>query len=365
MSQLTRRQIIKALGASAVVTAAVPIPSFAFQAKKLGVALVGLGNYSENILAPALQATKHCELKGIVTGSPSKIPQWQEKYAIKDSNVYSYDNMHEVANNPEIDVLYIVTPTGTHMKYAVIAANAGKHVWCEKPMAMSVKECEAIIAACQKNKVRLSVSYRMQHEPNTIRFGDYAMSKPFGELTKLTTRAGYAGGERFFTPDNWRLKKALGGGALYDMGVYPLNAARYFTKMEPVSVSAKHVKSFPKVFTEVDETTYFTLEFANGLVADCGTSMVTSFNHANMQCQEGWYELRPMSRYSGVKGFTSKGEEFAPISGMQQTLQMDNDALAILQNSPVLVPGSDGLADISVIEALFKSAANDGKVVKI
>ena len=96
-------------------------------------------------MAPALQLTKHCELRGIVTGSPAKVPIWQEKYGISDTHVYNYENMHEIADNDDIDVVYIVVPTGLHAKYAVIAADAGKHVWCEKPMALDVAQCQSII----------------------------------------------------------------------------------------------------------------------------------------------------------------------------------------------------------------------------
>ena len=125
--------------------------SQAIKKDKIGVALLGLGSYATYQLAPALQQTKHAYLAGIVTGSPDKIPTWQKKYGIPDQNVYSYDNMHEIANNDDIDVVYIVTPTGTHAKFAIAAANTGKHVWCEKPMAMTVEECQSIINACTKN----------------------------------------------------------------------------------------------------------------------------------------------------------------------------------------------------------------------
>jgi glucose-fructose oxidoreductase len=228
-------------------------------------------------------------------------------------------------------------------------------------MAMTVQECQAIMDACDKNKVKLSIGYRMQHEPNTMRFGEYAKASPYGDITSVFTRAGYSGNG--FPEDYWRMKKDMGGGAMYDMGVYPLNGARYLTKMEPVAISATHEKSHPHIFKEVDETTYFTLEFANGLSADCGTSIVKSYNVARIECENGWYELDPMSQYSGVKGLTSDGKSFAAISNMQQTLQMDNDALAIINDTPVLVPGSDGMKDIHVVQGAFASAAANGKRV--
>ena len=117
--------------------------------EKLGVALVGLGYYSRDLLAPALQLTQHCELKGIVTGSPDKVPQWQKRYGIADKHVYNYENMNRIADNPDIDVIYIVLPTGLHAKYAVKAANTGKHVWCEKPMARTAEECQQWIEFCE------------------------------------------------------------------------------------------------------------------------------------------------------------------------------------------------------------------------
>src|SRR5690606_4499230 len=126
------------------------------------------------------------------------------RYGIKDSNVYNYENMHTLANNPDIDVVYIVVPTGLHMKYAVLAADAGKHVWCEKPMAMTVAECQTIIDSCRKNRVFLSVGYRMQHEPNTQTVIAYAKDLPYGKIQHLDVMAAYAG--RGGSPDNWRMQ---------------------------------------------------------------------------------------------------------------------------------------------------------------
>ena len=329
--------------------------------EKLGVALVGLGGYSQGLLAPALELTQHCELRGIVTGSPEKIPKWQQKYGIKDKNVYSYDTMHELANNPDIDVVYVVVPTALHLKYCEIAANAGKHVWCEKPMAMTTAQCQRIIDQCNNNKVKLSIGYRMQHEPNTRRFMQYRSSKPYGKLQHLIAQAGYGGNG--LPASNWRMQKAMGGGAMYDMGVYPLNGVRFMTGQEPIAVTAKHDKSHPDIFKEVDETTYFTLEFANGLTAECGTSMVKNFSQLTMQCEKGWYQLRPMSSYTGVTGYTSDQQEFAAIKQIQQAIQMDDDALAILGKGELLVPGEEGLKDIHVVQAIFESAAKNQRIL--
>lgn len=354
----SRRALLRALGAMSLATTAPRL--FATdpgQPKSLGVALVGLGSYSQHQLAPALKLTRHCHLAGIVTGSPKKIPLWQQQYQIADSNVYNYENMHQIADNPAIDLVYIVLPTGLHARYAIIGANAGKHVWCEKPMAMNADECAAMIAACKKNKVQLAIGYRMQHEPNTQRVIQMAKENPYGKIQVISSGAGYVSGNN----PGWRADPDLGGGAMYDMGVYPLNAARYTAGEEPVAVTATQ-ESLRPVFKNVDETTDFKLEFPSGAIAECTTSYAKHTNYLRAQCEKGWYELRPFQSYTGVRGKTSDGILLNEPVANQQARQMDNDALAIIKNSPLLVPGEEGMRDIVIVNAIFK-AAKEGKRV--
>lgn len=335
-----------------------PFPYYKFKrsSEKLGVALLGLGNYSTGLLAPALQETQHCELRGIITGSPEKIPVWQKKYGIKDGNVYNYENMHQLANNDDIDVVYVVTPNSLHPKYSIMAAEAGKHVWCEKPMAKTSEGCRQIIDACNKNNVKLSIGYRMQHEKNTRQIMEWAKTQPYGSIQKLTADAGFYGSN--LTP--WRLEKEMGGGAIYDMGVYCINGARYSTNLEPIALTATQSTSRPKMFDEVDETTKFTLEFPNGITADCKTSFGENINRLEVNCQDGWYFLDPMQSYSGVQGKTSDGKIMSPMQKMQQAVQMDDDALAILNDKPVMVPGEEGLKDVIIVEKINESASKGG-----
>lgn len=330
--------------------------------KKLGVALLGLGQYSRDLLAPGLQLTQHCELRGIVTGTPSKAVEWQQKYQLKSSNIYTYDNMHKLASNPDIDVVYIVTPTYLHERYCIAAANAGKHVWCEKPMAMTVQECQNIINACQKNNVKLSIGYRMQHEPNTQTVMGYAESKPFGDIKSVIAEAGYAGNGSE-NPLHWRMDITRGGGAIYDMGVYPINAARYATGLEPIAISAKHVTKRPELFVRCDEATEFTLEFPGGITAKCECNVGKNINHLKVTAEKGWYELVPMQSYTNVRGQTSEGLMLDKTVVHQQAKQMDDDAQAIIEDKDVLVPGSEGLMDIRVVLGALESARNGGKRV--
>lgn len=361
MASISRRTFLSSAAGSALALGS--MDSLAMTSgKKLGVALVGLGYYSTDLIAPSLQLTQHCELRGIVTGSPEKIPVWQKRYGVKDSNVYNYENMHTIANNPEIDVVYIILPTFLHKKYAEIAANAGKHVWCEKPMAMDENECQDMINACKKNSVKLSIGYRLQHEPNTQSIMQLAKSKPYGNQRHLICEAGYAG--RGFPADNWKMFHSKGGGALRDMGVYAINAARYATGMEPVSISAKHVGFMPEKFVHSDEATEFTLEFAGGLRAKCAASQTWRINQLHVDCDKGWYRLNPMAEYTNVGGITSDGKLLNKTIANQQATQMDNDALAIINNTDVIVPGEEGLKDIRVVNAGLKSAKSN-KIVMI
>lgn len=303
--------------------------------------------------------TQHCHFAGMITGTPSKIPDWQQKYSIKESNIYTYDTMEDIASNPEIDVVYVVTPTSLHAEYAIRAAKAGKHVWCEKPLAMTVEECQAIIDACNENNVKLSVGYRLQHEPNTRAIMDIGRTRPYGAFTSAEAMAGYYGGGG----TTWRFVKAMGGGALYDMGVYCINALRYGLGQEPVRVlSARQWTDRTTEFTEVDEHTEFELEFPDGVVAYGKTSVGEELNHLRVECASGWYELRPLQEYTGITGTTSDGRVFDEVIPHQQARQMDEDALAIMNGTPVMVPGEEGQRDVRIVQAILESAATQQPV---
>ncbi len=341
------------------------LPSCAFKrnsdSTKLGVCLLGLGNYSENLLAPALKLTKHCELRGIVTGSPEKIPVWQRRHGIPDKNVYNYDNMEGIANNPDIDVVYIVVPTGLHSKYAIKAAGTGKHVWCEKPMAKTASECQAIIDACAKNKVKLSIGYRMQHEPNTRKLISWAEMKPYGEIKNIKAEIGFNIPN---PPDTWRMDAELGGGLVYDVGVYAINAIRYTSGMEPLSLTAHHENTRPQIYKEVPETSIFNLDFPNGVKASGKTTGRENANILHADCKDGWYQLQPFQAYRGVQGKASDGTLLNTYIENQQARQMDDDALAIIEKRPMMVPGEEGMKDIIIVEAINESAKT-GKVIKL
>lgn len=363
-NQQTRRQFIRTAAYGTAGTLAFSslnaFPSIlSGKNKQMGIALVGLGWYSTDILAPALQETKVAKLTGIVTGTPSKEKIWTEKYSIPEKNIYNYENYDEIASNPDIDIMYIVLPNSMHKEFTIRAAKAGKHVICEKPMAMDARECREMIKACKENNVGLSVGYRMHYEPTTQEIMRLGQQEVFGQVLHISCGAGF----RNNNFNHWKWEKDMGGGAMMDMGVYPLQAARYVTGLEPVSVTAQSLVTRPGKFENVDEMTMFQLDFPNGTVANLDTGFHASFNYLHAFAEKGWFELKPFSGFRGIKGRSSKGELKYPEINQQAT-QMDEDALSFMNGETPRVPGEEGLKDMLVVDAINKTR-NTGKKAQI
>ncbi len=326
----------------------------------LGLALVGLGYYSTDLLAPALQETQNVRLAGIVTGTPAKADAWSAKYDIPRRNIYSYDTFDAIADNPDIDIIYVVLPNVMHREYVIRAARAGKHVICEKPMAMNEAECGEMIEACEKAGVTLSIGYRMQHEPKTQEVMRYAREKPFGGVLFVTAGSGYREGRA----DHWKAKKAMGGGAMMDMGVYSLQACRYGAGEEPVSVSAQQFVTRPNIFKDTDEITSFQLQFPSGAVANAHTSFANNMNHLEVRYERGWAKVDPFQAYRGIQARTHQGPIQAPDIN-QQARQMDDTADAIVNKTPVRVPGEEGMRDMRIVDAIYRSIASGGQTISL
>jgi predicted dehydrogenase len=351
---------------TALIAAAAPLAGAGALAqtpkKKLGVALCGLGSLSTNQIAPALQKTANCQLTAVVSGDRQKAKQWQTKYNIPDSNVYSYDTIEKMADNPDIDIVYIVTPNAMHMDNALAAAKAGKHVFCEKPLEISVERCQRMIDACKKAEVQLGVAYRCQFEPHHLECIRIAREKELGTIKAIESAFGFAIGD----PDQWRLKKELsGGGALMDVGIYVLQATRYLTGEEPVLIAATETKTDRKKFAEVDETMAWTATFPSGAIAYCSTSFNTfGMGSYRAHTERGWFGLNPAFNYGGLKGARSDGKPLQFPQVDQFATEMDEFARCILENKPTTVPGEEGLQDVKILMAIYESART-GKALKI
>jgi glucose-fructose oxidoreductase len=330
--------------------------------KSLGVALVGLGSYSTYQLAPALQDTHYCHLAGIVTGTPEKERVWSDKYEIPKQNIYNYENFDRIAENEDIDIVYVVLPNSMHMEFSIRAAQAGKHVICEKPMAISVQECDAIINACTDAKVKLGVGYRLHSEPYTQEVKRFVSEKTFGNVTYIAADAAYRSRGN---PNQWRLNKALsGGGALMNMGVYSIQSAIYGTGENPISVTAQEYSTRPDYFKDTDETVTAQFQFPGGAAGNIMTSHNANANRLFASCERGWFQLEPANNYGPLSGKSARGPLSFPHES-QQKLQMDDFASHILQGTLNRAPGEMGKRDMIVVEAIYESIASGNKRVKL
>jgi predicted dehydrogenase len=334
------------------------------QQKKMGIALVGLGQYSTNELAPALQETEHCYLAGIVTGTPTKAEAWKKKYNIPDKNIYSYETFDQIANNKDIDIVYVVLPSAMHAEYTIRAAKAKKHVICEKPMATTVEDAQRMIDACRENKVQLAIGYRLHFEPFHQRIMELGQKQVYGRVKSIEARnsSDMTNGNL----DVWRLNKELaGGGSLLDLGIYCVQGAIYTMGKPPVAVTAKYGKiTHPAYFHSVEQSIDWQMEFEGGVMAECHTSYAEDENLLSAKAEKGWWRLSPAYAYEGKKGETSEGKMDLPDI-YEQVRQMDAQAQSFRKNQPSIVPGEMGLRDMKVLMAIYESADAGGKRVAI
>ncbi|WP_029204607.1 Gfo/Idh/MocA family protein, partial [Pedobacter agri] len=159
-----------------------------------------LGGYGTRF-AEAMKDCTKAKLVGVISGTTSKIKDWQAKYNIPEKNCYNYDNFDQVKNNPDIDAIYVITPNALHHSQVIRVANAGKHAICEKPMALNAREGQEMIDACKKANVKLLVGYRMHFEPRTLEVIRMRNAGEFGKVMFFQGQCGFKAGD----PKQWRL----------------------------------------------------------------------------------------------------------------------------------------------------------------
>jgi glucose-fructose oxidoreductase len=362
-SSFSRRSFV---GRLAVGTAALALPRGSQgqmpSPKKLGIALCGLGSYARGQLGPALKLTQHCHLAGVITGSKEKGMQWAKEYGFPEKNIYHYDTMQQLADNPDIDIVYIVTPNALHAPNTIAAAKAGKHVICEKPMALNAVECDTMIAACKAANVRLSIGYRLHFEPNTQELKRLAKDKDFGVFMKMSGGNGFRMARKVWRADF----KLSGGGPLMDMGIYSVQAACMAADdASCVAVTAKeHPKTRPEIFSDVEEGLDYTLEFSNGAKAELVTTYNASIGKFRADGDKGWIALEPAHSYRGIKAVTSRGPLEVRQIESQQAAQMDDFALCVREKRESIVGGPMGRRDMLIVDAIYE-AAKTGKRTRV
>jgi len=324
------------------------------------VALAGLGSYSTHQLGPALRQTSHCRLTGVITGDRAKGKKWATDYGFPEKNIFSYDTMAQLAGNPDIDVVYVVTPNGLHAEHTIAAAKSGKHVICEKPMANTVAECDAMIGACKAAGVRLMIGYRLHYEPNTVELKRLARDKDFGAFMRLDGANGF----RMRSPKsagNWRAdKKLAGGGPLMDMGVYVVQAM-CMAKVEaaPATITARFGPiTRPEIFSEIEESVAWEAEFPDGAKATGLATYAENVSRFRVESENGWAQLGPPAFYYDTPVLTTSRGSVKYPRVHQQAAQLDGMALELLTGQPSRASGEMGRRDLAIIEAVYSAAKN-------
>jgi predicted dehydrogenase len=367
MPDQSRRKFLQTLSLGVGTTLLAPAvfanqkKSFQNNQKKLGIALVGLGSYARNQLAVALQQTDNCYLAGIVTGTPAKAEEWSKKYNIPQKNIYNYQNFDQIANNKDIDIVYVVLPNSMHHEFVLRAAKARKHVMCEKPMSVSVKQAEEMIKACKDAGVQLGIGYRLHFEPFTKEVMRLGQQKVYGDVRFVQTNFGFSIGD----PTQWRLKHALaGGGPLMDVGIYCVQASRYVTGEEPLWVTAQFGPvTDTERFKYVEESLSWQMEFPGHAMVNGFTSYKSNIEQLYVSANNGWFQLSPAYAYGPLKGRTSEGEMNQPVVH-HQTVMLQAICKEFMDTGkfPSHTTGEEGLRDMRILMSIYEAARTGKKI---
>ncbi len=363
----TRRDFLKAAGTSAAAVSFASSP-FALKGaaaadKPFGYAVVGIGALTKSDILPAFASTKRARLTGLVSGSMDKARETAAEHGVSESGLYTYDTFDRIADNPDIDAVYIVLPNHLHAEYTIRSHKAGKHVLVEKPMANTVEDCEAMIAASKEAERLLAVAYRLRYEPHTQEMIRMVREKEFGTARAILAEAGFNIGN----PEQWRLSKEVaGGGSMMDIGIYAVNAARYLSGEEPTEVVALEStdRADPR-FKEVEDTVTFQMRFPSGVLGSSVSSYGTSLNRFRVHAERGSFELEPALSRKGIAMRVAKGGRMEPREFPQVdhfAAMMDHLAECAATGETPLTDGKDGLNDLRVIEAVYESLRTGGPV---
>ncbi|WP_284013440.1 D-xylose 1-dehydrogenase Gfo6 [Halobaculum litoreum] len=330
------------------------------------IATVGCGNYARNVSIPAMAEGAYATPAVVVSGDPDTRASLADEFGV---TALDYDAYAAGAATDEYDAVYVATPNRLHLPHAETAADHGKHVICEKPLEATVDRADRLVAACDAADVRLMTAYRMQTDPVVRRVREFVADGGIGDLQRAAgdftfpVLGGSAG------PDQWRLDRRLaGGGALYDVGVYPLNTARFVAGDDPTAVSAT-VRSPDPAFDEVDQHVDFRVEFGgeDGWVGNFSASFS---GHPNTSLELLGSDGRVAVRSAFEPGAdrevtveTPDGTLTVAGAGADETVaEFDYFAHAVATDAPIEPDGADGLVDVRTLAAVQEASASGGRV---
>ncbi|ELY93002.1 glucose-fructose oxidoreductase [Natrialba chahannaoensis JCM 10990] len=328
------------------------------------LAIVGVGNFARNRALPAITDSRYCDPTMLVTGSPDQCRTLHEQFDI--DHIVTYDAFLAGNHIDTYDAVYVATPNTFHSRYAIAAAEHGKHVICEKPLETTPERAQEIVDACDEAGVTLMTAYRLQVEPTVRRTKELVADGVIGDVVQA--HAGFSHPLLDHAdPDTWRLDPDLaGGGALVDLGIYPLNTIRFILEPEPDGVYAQIHSSAPP-FDAVDQHVSFQLEFPTGATAACTASFDA---HAR-----SWLEL------IGTDGLISITSPFGGVVPQEMIVESGDVRMeytgppvdevreefeyfgyCVLTGADPEPDGEDGVMDLAIIEAAYESAETHCRV---
>ena len=331
--------------------------------RKVRYAVIGAGNIAQVAVLPAFEhAAENSQLVALISSDAEKREALGKRYGLKFAG--AYDELEDVLGRAEADAVYIAVPNSMHREMTERAARCRKHVLCEKPMAETVEDCRAMIDVCRENGVFLMIAYRLHFEEANLRAIELAQSGRLGDVRIFSSVFSQCVRE-----GDVRTKGELAGGALYDMGVYPINAARYLFRDEPDEVFATCISGTDQRFQAVDETSVALLRFPGGRVAQLTASLaaapVSTYrvigSKGDLRVEPAFGYTSDIQHYLTIEGQTSartyaKRDQFAP--------ELVSFSQCILEGIEPEPSGEEGLADVRIVRAIFRSA-EIGKAVRM
>jgi len=320
--------------------------------------VVGLGRIAGHYLEGS-RSSRYTRITALVSGHRQKAEKLAATYKIPAANIYSYENYDAIAQNKDIDAAIVCLPNSMHAEYTIRAARAGKHVLCEKPMATSVADAQAMIDACRQANKKLMIAYRCHYEPLHLKAVSMLREGRIGTVHTIESAFGFdiARGE-------WRLNRKLaGGGPLMDVGIYCLNACRYLTGEEPAGLKGNMtvVGNDPR-FQEVEEHVAWTMRFPSGVVANCQCTYGVGMNgYFHVRGSKGELRMEPAFNYDGLR-LAARIEGEAPIQEAsrerdpaQFPRETDHLAECIAGDKTPKSSGEEGLRDMRLMTEIYQS----------
>jgi predicted dehydrogenase len=353
---LTRRDFGRLAGLG-IASRLVPQAHAAGQ-EKVGYAVIGLGRIAGHFM-PATRNTTNSQITALVSGHRDKAERIAAKFGIPSNSIYSYEDFDRIAENKNVQAVYVALPNSMHAEYTERSAKAGKHVLCEKPMATNVAECEEMITTCKAARVKLMIAYRCHYEPTNLKAVKLIRDGALGQVQAIQSAFGFN-----IRAGEWRLSKKLaGGGPLFDVGIYSLNACRYLTGEEPQELAAyASVIDHDGRFNEVEENVAWIMRFPSGIVASCATTYGAPMDgYFRVHGTKGWLEVESAFVYEGLRlrgnfSGTTLDEPNPARDPSHFQAEAEHFSHCIQNGLEPTSPGEEGLRDLRYITQIYKSA---------